>query len=59
MESLFNSCTLLIYLLLFTSICKVPHAPIHQTIPHIQSLEIEKKRKEIVKIEKEKKRKEK
>ena len=52
-ESLFNSYTLHIYLSLFTSICKVPHALIHPAIPCVWSLE----KKRIMKKEKEKKRK--
>jgi len=43
-ESSFNFCTLLIHLSLFTSICKVPCAPLHPTLLLVWSLE--KKRKE-------------
>jgi len=46
-EFSFNFCTLLIHLSLFTSICKVPHAPIYPAIPYVQSLETKRKEKEM------------
>jgi len=43
---LFDFCILLVYIFVFTIICKVLHAPFHPALPCVQSLENKIKDKE-------------